>query len=90
MGYSRNVPREVVFGPYEFGGIGMVSLYIAMGTMHVMLALRQLRMNKGQVANALHIAYSWTHRVAGTTKSPFGDVDTPLLHLQKGWIPNAN
>jgi hypothetical protein len=89
MGYNRNMPREVVFGPYEYGGIGLLSLYIAQGVLHVMLALGQFRLNEGQVANALHIALSWSHRVAGTTVSPLVDVDTPLPHLQKGWIPNT-
>ena len=31
MGYNRYLPREVVFGPYEYGGIGLVSLYVAQG-----------------------------------------------------------
>ncbi len=79
---NRYLQREVVFGPYEYGGIGFVALYVMQGVLHVMSVLRQFRMNTGLVANAMHIAYTWTHRVSGTTQGPFEDVDTPLPHLE--------
>ena len=67
----------------------MMPVYIASGVLKVMLALRHFRLGKGQVVNALLIAYEWSHQIAGTTRSPFDDVHTPLPHLPVGWISHV-
>jgi hypothetical protein len=86
LGYNRNMPREVVFGPYNQGGIGLAGLYVTAGTAHVMTALRQTRMNTGQLANVLKIAKEWAQKHTGNEHRLFNDVTTDLPHLPDGWI----
>jgi hypothetical protein len=62
---------------------------MASGVLKVMMALRHFRLGKGQVANALLITYEWSHQIAGTTRSPFDDVHTPLDHVPAGWITHV-
>jgi hypothetical protein len=89
MGYNRYMPREVVFGPYEDGGIGLISMYILQGVTHVVNAIRHMRMGTGQLAATLQIAYEWSHCVAGTRMAPFEEVATSIPYLKDGWIPNT-
>jgi hypothetical protein len=45
MGFNRNMPRAVVFGPASLGGIGLHRLYIEQGSLKTMVVLGHIRHN---------------------------------------------
>ena len=89
LGYNRNLPREVVFGPYEQGGVGLAGLYVTEGTAHVMASIRQTRMATGQLSNIMTIAEDWAQKHTGNERQLLNDVERELPHLPDGWIKNT-
>jgi hypothetical protein len=84
MGINRHMPHEVVFEPSRIGGIGPTPTYVSKGKLHVMTALRQGQMAKGNLASTLKIAMDWTHKVSGLTKGPLSDTTTNMAHVPYG------
>ena len=42
MGYNHNTPRLIVFGPTEFGGIGLSHLFSEHGSIKMMSIIQQI------------------------------------------------
>jgi hypothetical protein len=83
------MPREVVFGPHSQGGIGLAGLYVIQGTAHVMTAIRQTRMDTGQLSAVMKIAEEWAQKITGNERRLFDDVAFELPYLPDGWIKNS-
>ena len=45
IGYNANMPRAIVYGPTESGGIGFISLFILQGLQKVKHILQAYRHN---------------------------------------------
>jgi hypothetical protein len=45
LGYNRNTPRQIVFGPPAFGGIGMLDMAVEQGLAHTSFLLGHMRGN---------------------------------------------
>jgi hypothetical protein len=59
MGYNRNIPKAVVFGPREYGGIGLRHLYIEQGSQQTATFMRHYR-HDGRIGRALlRIELQW-------------------------------
>ena len=89
LGYNRNMPREVVFGPHSQGGIGLAGLYVTQGTAHVMTAIQQTRMDTGQLSDVMKIAEEWAQKITGNERRLFDDIAIDLPYLPDGWIKNT-
>jgi hypothetical protein len=49
MGYNRNIPRAIVFGPKLMGGLGMLELFVEQGRSKGMKLLEHVRNEKSQL-----------------------------------------
>jgi hypothetical protein len=45
MGYNRHFAREIVFGPIEYGGLGLKSLYFQQGYLNIKWFINMTREN---------------------------------------------
>ena len=85
MGYNRHTPRAIIFGPYEFGGVGLSHLFSEQGSIKTMSIIQQIRQNR-PLGKVLRIQFQWAQRVAGTELPILeDDRDLPQLH-EEPWI----
>ena len=86
MGFTPGMPRAVVFGPTESGGIGLRHLFAEQGTIKTMAIIQQIRANRS-LGKILQIQLRWAQRVAGTSEPILENTDIPLPHLQgEKWL----
>ena len=85
MGYNRNMPRAVVFGPSYLGGIGLRHLYIEQGSKQIMACIRHLR-HRGPVGRMLKIAMQWFQHLIGVSFSAFEKTKPALPHAEGAWF----
>jgi hypothetical protein len=64
MGFNRNMPLEVAFGPSHLGGIGLRHLYVEQGYLKISALLRRMRQNS-RLGQMIWIAIQWTQVTAG-------------------------
>ncbi len=86
LGYCKNFPTVMVFGPKSHGAIGQVHLYNKQGTDATLMLLRHLRMDYGLLFETLTIAIQWFHHYAGTEESPLVNTSIDMPHLLPGWM----
>ncbi|KAI2497605.1 hypothetical protein MHU86_16911 [Fragilaria crotonensis] len=84
-GYNRNMKREILYGPLEYGGSNFRRLYDQQGIGQIRLFLRHWRSNT-PVGDMLRILLEWCQYAAGISISILEDVTTPLPHLDSKWI----
>jgi ribonuclease HI len=86
MGYSRTLPRAIVFGPAELGGIGLHEHYIEQCIQHITTMMGHIR-QPGRTGDMIRCTLRWQQRLAGTTvpilEQPSQNLK-PLL--ETGWI----
>jgi hypothetical protein len=87
IGYNRNTPKAVIYGPMTFGGIEMRTLYVKQGLGQLTFFLKFWRTDF-EASQLLRIALAWNQYMAGTGTSILLDVSTPLPHLETKWIPS--
>ena len=80
------MPRAVVFGPIESGGIGLRHLFAEQGTLKAMVTIQQIRTNRS-LGKMLQIQLRWAQQAAGTSVLILEDTKTslPQLHGEK-WL----
>ncbi len=84
MGYNPGMPRAIVFGPPESGGIGFRHLFAEQGTLKALTLIQQIRTDRS-LGRAIQIQLRWAQRVAGVS-SPIleeTNLQLPQLHGQK-------
>jgi hypothetical protein len=86
-GYNRNMPRVVVFGPQEYGGIEFWHFAVEQGAGLIDYFLKFWRTD-GEAGSLLRIALSWNQLMAGISWPILQNVTTPLPHLETKWMPS--
>ena len=85
MGYNRNMPKEVVFGPVELGGLGMHDLYIEQGIRQILALVGHLRQNS-ETSKMMTIELQWCQVQAGTSDHLLESPSTEIDYIETCWI----
>jgi hypothetical protein len=86
MGYTRNSPKEVVYGPVELGGFGFHDLFIEQGIHQVSALVGHLREKKSKTGNVMKIELDWCHLQAGTGDHLLENPCTQIDYIETCWI----
>ena len=86
MGYNRNMPREVVYGPLQMGGLGLHDLYIEQGIKAVTALVGHLREPASQTAKMMLIELQWCQVQAGTSINLLAEPHVPIDYIESCWI----
>ena len=89
MGFNRNMPQVVVFGPTDMGGIGIRHLYIEQGSKQAALMLKHIRANTN-IGKTLVICLRWYQRALGTSAPALSQPDLETPHAEGNWIMTLN
>jgi hypothetical protein len=87
LGYNRNMPREVVFGPQKFQGVGLRHLYDLQGADGTRLLLNKLNDSTSTTNKMLQILLDTIQQEAGIQR-PILEDTRPLQYIEWGWIPS--
>jgi hypothetical protein len=86
MGYNRNMPKRVVYGPRELGGLGLMDIFIEQGAAKALFLVRHLRTNR-TLGKSMRAQLQWAQRVAGIEESILIDIKTRIPQLdEEAWI----
>jgi hypothetical protein len=86
MGYTRNSPKEVVYGPVEMGGFGFHDLFIEQGIHQVTALVGHLREPQSKPGNMMKSELDWCHLQAGTGDHLFENPCTQIEYIKTCWI----
>ena len=64
MGYNRNMPLQVVYGPISIGGIGLQHLYVEQGCQKVSALLQNIRQHSS-LGKRMRTVIQWTQVTTG-------------------------
>jgi hypothetical protein len=84
LGYNRHMPRQIVFAPTHFGGIGLNDLYVEQGLAQLTFLLKHLRLRTVVTDTIITMIESYII-AAGVVKSPFEDTKLDV-YIQAPWI----
>jgi hypothetical protein len=82
MGFMGMTKRALVFGPEEYGGLGITDLWMEQGIQHISLLIGQLR-NGGEARTLLVLGIEWMVLMIGC---PEEILSYPTNKIQK-YIP---
>lgn len=85
MGYPKTFPRDMVFLPKAYGGIGLNELFTEQGIANILFMIRHLRQDS-ELGKFLRITMRWAQITAGTGRLILHDTTTHLPHLTSKWI----
>jgi hypothetical protein len=86
MGFNRNSPSSIVFGPTDLGGIGLRHLFAEQGAIKVTMILEHMRRDT-VTGQTLMIMFLWAQAIAGTSKPILEDVAKSLPQLDnEAWL----
>jgi exonuclease III len=86
MGFCRNTPSAIVFGPESLGGVGLRHLFTEQGVAKLGMILEQVRLGS-VTGKTLIIQLEWAQRVAGRSRPILEEVASHLPQLAKEeWI----
>lgn len=85
MGYNCNMPREVVYGPVELGGLGLHDLYIEQG-LHQLTTLIGHTRQKSVTGNMMLSELAWCQVQAGIADHLLESPDIPVDYIETCWI----
>jgi len=88
MGYNRNMPREVVYGPIQSGGLGMHDLFIEQGIKATTALMGHLREQKSHTGQMMRIELQWCQAQAGTSFNLLEEPSIPIEYVETCWIMN--
>jgi ribonuclease HI len=86
MGYNRNSPKEVVYGPEEMGGLGLHDLFIEQGIAQVTALVGHLREKKSKTGDMMKIELDWCQLQAGTADHLLENPFTAIDYIESCWI----
>ena len=85
MGYNRNMPCEVVYGPQAMFGIGMHDYYIEQG-IHQLSTLVSHLWQDSETGQMMRIELQWCQVQAGTAISLLEDPSALIDYIEMCWI----
>ena len=86
MGYNSHMPREVVFGPQESGGLGLRHLFAEQGSIKAITLIQQVRTDRS-LGKMIQIQLRWAQKVSGISTPILEDTTTSLPHLRdEKWL----
>jgi hypothetical protein len=86
MGYNRNSPKEVVYGPVEMGGFGFHDLFIEQGIHQVTALVGHLREPQSKTGNMMKIELDWCNLQAGTGDHLLENPCSQIDYIETCWI----
>jgi hypothetical protein len=86
QGFNRHMPREVVYAPTRFQGVGMRHLYDLQGTDSTRLLLQELNQD-GSTTQLMLIALIDAIQLEAGIGSPILEDCRPIDYIEWGWIP---
>ena len=88
-GYNRNMPNAVVYGPTEYGGLGLQTLSTERSISQIYTFLACLR-SPGVASDLSQITVSWGQCLAGTSFSILSNPHPSLPYLEPMvWLPQV-
>jgi hypothetical protein len=85
MGFNRNMPREVVFGPISNGGIGLRHLYVEQGCQKIFALLQHIRRHS-RLGQMMRCLLQWTQVTAGVGFPVHAEPWRDLPHGVGEWL----
>jgi hypothetical protein len=86
MGFMGTTKRALVFGPEEYGGLGITDLWTEQGIQHVTLLLGHLR-NWGEAGMLLMLGIEWMVLTIGCPEEIFSyPIDKIQKYVPWNWI----
>jgi hypothetical protein len=87
QGYNRNMPREIVFAPNLYQGIGMRHLYDVQGSDGVRLFIQEINQENSMTQTMLRSLLEVLQLESGIGKQIFEEC-RPLDYIEWGWLPH--
>jgi len=87
MGFNRNMPREVVFGPQPLGGMGHHDFYIEQGIQQLCELVGHLRQDS-ETGRMMKIELQWCQIQAGTSDHLLSAPDSAIDYIENCFIMN--
>jgi hypothetical protein len=95
LGYNRHTPRALVYGPIQYGGLGIHNIATGQGVVHVKYTMSSLRNNNRDYLTILTLleAYCITAGIIGnplknTTTIEY--ITTPWLDTTREYLQSIN
>jgi ribonuclease HI len=85
MGYNRCMPREVVYGPQELGGIAAHDYYIEQGIAQIGALVGHLRQNS-DTGDMMRCEMAWCQLQAGVDEEILLSPATDIGYIESCWI----
>ena len=80
--FNRHLPRAVVYGPSDKGGLGLPSLIVEQGLQQLQFLARHLRSPLSPLRTLFQIGIEWFRMIAGYTTCPLYDARLDLQHVE--------
>ena len=84
MGYDHSFPRQIVYGPRNFGGLNLGNLYTEQSIAKITTLMLHLRANT-TLGRIMRINLSWTQLYSGLFTSIFQSME-PLTYCTDNWF----
>ena len=84
MGYNRNTARAVIYGPEEYGGLGIKNLYVEQSIEQIKAFMQHTRLDS-PLGKTMLINLDWAQLIAGIQKPIFEDT-RHLPHMEGEWF----
>ena len=85
LGYNRNMPRTVVYGPNRLGGIGIHDMYIEQGIRQIMLLVGHVR-QESETSFLIEASIQWCHIQAGSEFHLLEHPEFAVDYIENCWI----
>jgi hypothetical protein len=91
LGYNRNTPRAVVYGPKEFGGLGFRHLHTEQGISGVLTLLKHLRAHRhgSALCRLVELSIANLDLEAGLGVHSLTDPHVYAPHISPGWLQSV-
>jgi hypothetical protein len=85
MGYNRNMPKEVVYGPEDLGGLGLHDLYVEQGIKQISTLIGHVRQGS-DTGRMMLIQLEWCQVQAGTVDDLLQSPTAAIDYIETCWI----
>ena len=79
------MPRAVVYGPIQLGGINIPDLYIIQGMEQAIKILQHVQ-HRSSLGHMILITLEWSQLVAGVLYNLLQTTNTKLPHMTGSWL----
>jgi hypothetical protein len=85
LGFNRHTSRSLVFGPSEYGGIGLTNLYTELYSTRIETIITHTRMETSELGKLFRINLELIQLLSGTS-IPYLQSSSPINYIQKNWF----